>query len=227
MQFIKRMSISLNKEEQISQLRENKNLSIKNFKVEELLGDGCSCTVHKVLYTYKGQQTAYAVKKVKKTDLKGPLAQCNFNREISILEMIEHPFIVRFITKFEDQEYHYLLFEYLGGSDFRTVLQENGKLKAYQVKFYMAQLLLALRYLHISDVIYRDIKPENIVLDEQNYIRLVDFGLSKVSAKNRTFTLCGTPEYIAPELILNKEDGYGNSVDWWAFGIVIYELLVG
>jgi len=93
-------------------------------------------------------------------------------------------------------------------------------------KFYVSQVILCFEYLHSKDLIYRDLKPENVLLHSSGYIRLSDFGFLKKLKKNeRTYTLCGTPEYLAPEIILNK--GHGRAVDWYCLGIFIYEIMVG
>jgi protein kinase A len=93
-----------------------------------------------------------------------------------------------------------------------------------QAKFYAAQVVLALEYIHKLGMVYRDIKPENILLDYKGFVKITDFGFCKV-LKDRTYTLCGTPEYLAPEIVQNK--GYGQSVDWWSFGVLIYEMAAG
>ena len=105
-----------------------------------------------------------------------------------------------------------------------TRLRAVGSLPQSDARFYIAQVALMLRYLHSKQIVYRDLKPENLLIDSNGYLRLVDFSFSKVITK-RTFTLCGTPEYIAPEIL--KNDGHGFAVDWWALGILLYEMLTG
>ena len=93
-------------------------------------------------------------------------------------------------------------------------------------RFYISQIILALEHLHANDCIYRDLKPENILLEEDGYIKITDFGLSKMEVRNRNAqTLCGTNEYIPPEVL--KREKYGKSYDWWSLGNLLYELLVG
>ena len=91
-------------------------------------------------------------------------------------------------------------------------------------RFYSAHIVTIFEYLHGKNIIYRDLKPENILINSNGYIKLTDFGFAKI-IEGKTYTLCGTPEYLAPEIILNK--GHGKAVDWWTFGILIYEMLVG
>jgi protein kinase A len=109
----------------------------------------------------------------------------------------------------------------------KSEIVQNYRSKKFpesQARFYAGQVVLGIEYIHKMGLIYRDLKPENIMLDHKGFIKITDFGFCK-PIKDRTYTLCGTPEYIAPEIVLNK--GYGQSVDWWSFGILVYELVAG
>lgn len=113
-----------------------------------------------------------------------------------------------------------------GGELFKVLSQKFGRFDASMAKFYASQIILCFEYLHAKDMIYRDLKPENVLLHSTGYVRLSDFGFLKKLKKNeRTYTLCGTPEYLSPEIILNK--GHGRAVDWYCLGIFIYEMMVG
>lgn len=114
--------------------------------------------------------------------------------------------------------------EYVNGGELFSHLRSKGKLANDDARFYAAEIVLAFEYLHDMRIVYRDLKPENLLLDSNGHIKMTDFGFAKV-VEDRTWTLCGTPEYLAPEIIQSK--GHGKSVDWWALGILIYEMLVG
>merc|ERR1712060_144499 len=118
----------------------------------------------------------------------------------------------------------YMMLEYIIGGELFTHLRRAGKFTNDHTRFYAAQIVMALQYLHTLMVVYRDLKPENLLLDLSGYLKITDFGFAKV-VEDRTWTLCGTPEYLAPEIIQSK--GHGKAVDWWALGILIYEMLAG
>lgn len=121
-----------------------------------------------------------------------------------------------------------MLFEYLPGGELFSRLRREGRFANDVALFYACEIMLALRYLHRSGIVYRDLKPENLLIDAEGHIKLADFGFAKYLEDNRTFTLCGTPEYLAPEVVKGtKKTGYGKPVDWWALGILLFEMLAG
>lgn len=117
-----------------------------------------------------------------------------------------------------------MLLEYIVGGEFFTHLRKAGRFDNDQSCFYAAQITAIFEYCHGLNIVYRDLKPENILINSDGYVKLTDFGFAKV-IEHRTYTLCGTPEYIAPEVLLNK--GHGKPVDWWTLGILSYEMIVG
>jgi serine/threonine protein kinase len=146
--------------------------------------------------------------------------------ERNILSRLNHPFIVSLKFAFQSPSKFYLGLEYAEGGELFYTIQKNGLPTLADLRLYMAELALALDYLHQNGIIYRDIKPENILLDAGGHIKLTDFGLAKDLRHGcRTGTFCGTSDYIAPEIV--KREPYGFPVDWWASGILLYELNCG
>ena len=146
--------------------------------------------------------------------------------EYNILSALNHPFIVQLLgVNFEDPKYIYLILEYVPGGELFTLLRTQQVFPLETAKFYIAHIIIIFEYLHSKNIIYRDLKPENILINKDGYLKLTDFGFAKYLNNEKTYTLCGTPEYLAPEIILNK--GHGKPVDWWTMGILLYEMLVG
>ncbi|XP_075973035.1 cAMP-dependent protein kinase catalytic subunit 1-like [Anticarsia gemmatalis] len=144
--------------------------------------------------------------------------------EKKILASINFPFTITLDVAFKDNLYLYFVLPYCAGGEMFTYIQKYGCFSEELSKFYASQVILALEYLHHCEVVHRDIKPENILVDTTGYIKLCDFGFCK-RIKKKTWTLCGTPEYLAPEIIMSK--GYNFSVDWWALGVLIFEMIAG
>lgn len=142
-----------------------------------------------------------------------------------------HPYITNLLASFSDRDFLYLLLDYVPGGELFSYLRKLRRFEEGMARFYAAEIVLVLEYLHEQQggVAYRDLKPENLLLDGEGHIRLVDFGFAKrlgnKDGSTETYTLCGTPEYLAPEVIRNN--GHTTAVDWWALGILIYEFLTG
>jgi serine/threonine protein kinase len=141
------------------------------------------------------------------------------------MKELNHPFILKFYGAMQDDHTVYFLLEILlGGELFRT-LRREGQFPENWSRFYAASVILAFCQIHSKKIAYRDLKPENLVMDAQGYLKIVDFGLAKKLESGKTWTLCGTPDYLAPEVILNE--GHDWAVDYWGLGVLIYEMTAG
>jgi len=147
--------------------------------------------------------------------------------ERRVLQAIDHPFIVNLKFAFQTDEKVYMVLEFFNGGELFFHLKNDSRFGEERARFYAAQIICAIDYLHSINVIYRDLKPENILLDNEGYVKLTDFGLSKeVSGPDGTTkTFCGTPEYLAPEVLQGNE--YGMPIDWWSVGALMFEMMTG
>lgn len=174
----------------------------------------------------KKPSVTYALKCLKKQHIVETQQQEHVFSEKNILLSCRHIFITKLYKTFKDRKYIYMLMEASLGGELWTILRDRGWFDDNTTRFYIACVVSAFDYLHSRGIIYRDLKPENLLLDKEGYIKMVDFGFSKhIDAGRKTWTFCGTPEYVAPEIILNK--GHDRAVDFWSLGILMYELLTG
>lgn len=183
---------------------------------------------HVLLVRHKSPQSDstqfFAMKVLRKTKITVLHQVEHVKAERYILARVHHPFIVDLFATFQDGLNIYMLMSYVPGGELFTHLRRAQRFTPDVTRFYLSTIVLALRYLHSYNIVYRDLKPENLLLDSRGYLRLTDFGFAKI-VDDRTWTLCGTPEYLAPEVI--QSDGHGKAADWWACGVLCYEMLVG
>lgn len=197
-------------------------LNMSCFEIISTLGRGFYGKV--MLCKKKGTEEHYAIKTVHKNRLAKANKIHTIFTERNVLKKAKHPFIVNFAFAFQNESKVYLGLEYASGGELFHHLQRRGIIPIEEVRLYIAELSLAINYLHCLGVIYRDLKPENVLLDAQGHLKLTDFGLAKnLDDTGETATFCGTSEYLAPEIIARKP--YGPKIDWWAIGILTYELL--
>ncbi|KRX11179.1 Protein kinase-like domain [Pseudocohnilembus persalinus] len=204
-------------------------ICIDDFEILKNLGKGSFGKV--LLVRYKENQQFYAMKIILKEKITNQKQKTHAITERYILEKIDFPFIVQLHYSFQNKTKLYLAVDYMSGGELFFHLKKNKGMKfsETQTRFYAAEILLALEHLHKNNIIYRDLKPENILLDEKGHIKVTDFGLSKqiLNFKQHAHSMCGTPEYLAPEILLSGPQGHDKTCDWWSFGSVIYEMLCG
>ncbi|XBW34802.1 hypothetical protein QEN19_000368 [Hanseniaspora menglaensis] len=196
--------------------------SLHDFQIMRTLGTGSFGRVHLVKSIHNNRFYAIKVlKKLKIVKMKQIEHTCDERR---MLKLVQHPFLIRMWGTFQDSRNLFLVMDYIEGGELFSLLRKSHRFPNPVAKFYAAEVILAIEYLHDHNIIYRDLKPENILLDKYGHIKITDFGFAK-EVKNVTSTLCGTPDYLAPEIIQSKP--YNKSVDWWSLGILIYEMLAG
>jgi len=201
-------------------------LTPHDVKILKLIGKGSFGKVYQV--ELKRTHKVYAMKQLKKKDLVARKQVVHTNTERRVLANIDHPFIVSLRFAFQTKDKLYMLMDFHCGGELFYHLQQQQRFSEPRARFYAAEMCLAIECLHGNGITYRDLKPENILLDFDGHIKITDFGLSKEVTSSPdaiTRTFCGSPEYLAPEMLLQK--GYDHAVDWWAFGTILYEMLVG
>jgi serine/threonine protein kinase len=203
-------------------------LTLDNFKCIKSLGEGAFGKV--VLAKGKilgGPEQLYALKALKKRDITSDnICEIIIEKEALILSS-GHPFITTLFSCFQNNDYIFFLMEYLSGGDLRKQLCEVGLFTEKRTTFYASQIVLAVQFLHKNGILHRDLKLENVLVGSDGNCKIADFGLSKLGLFRhcKASSVCGTPIYMAPELV--KKLPYGHGVDWWAIGIMIFEMITG
>ena len=213
----------------IKKVNEDYNLSEKmtkeDFSTIKVLGQGSFGKV--LLVRMRSNNKLYAMKMLDKSFLKAKKQEEHTKTERDLMVKLNSPFILNIKFAFQDSTNVYIITEFMQGGDLFFHLHSNRKFKEEQAKFYMIEIILAIEELHKNNMVYRDLKPENILMDQFGHLKISDFGLSKIIHKmtDKAYTLCGTPQYVAPEILYKK--GYEKGIDWWSFGCVAYEMLTG
>lgn len=202
-----------------------KEVKLEDFHVIKVIGRGSYGKV--CLVEFKPNKELYAMKSLKKDILIDQEQIESTLLEKKILESIDHPFLVGLIFCFQTEDRVYFVMPFLRGGELFQHLRKFRIFDEEKVRFYSSQIGLGLEHLHNYGYIYRDLKPENILMDDEGYLKVADFGMAKQLKEKdeKAMSFCGTPEYLAPEVITGK--GHDKSVDWWSFGILIYEMLCG
>ena len=206
-------------------VNQHTKLKESDFEKLSLIGRGGFGKV--VLCKKKDTGKCYAVKILKKSDIMQKDHMDKIRNEKNIMMQNDHQFLLGLEFCFHDQRRIYFGMNYLPGGQLASWLQHYQKFPEDVVRFYAAQIVFALEYLHERNIIYRDLKPENVCLDKNGYVKLVDYGVSKflAGADSKTQSVVGSYEYFAPEILIQK--GYNKMADWWCLGILLYELSVG
>lgn len=200
--------------------------TVSDFQFLRVLGKGSFGKV--LLANLNGDSLFYAVKALRKdTVLEDDDIECILIERKVLALGVEHPFICYLFCTFQTDSHIFYAMEYLNGGDLMFHIQQEGRFNVDRARFYAAEIACALRFLHKNGIVYRDLKLDNLLLDAEGHIRIVDFGMCKLDIylDRAADTFCGTPDYMAPEIIRGLK--YTYSVDWWSFGILLYEMMVG
>jgi protein kinase A/protein kinase X len=210
--------------EHLKGLVKGRKWRFEDFDLRATVGTGTFGRVRVVKIKGDKDRSPMALKIMKKSEVIRLKQVEHVKAEKEILLAIAHPFIVNLLTVFQDDKRLCMLLEYVNGGELFSYLRKEGRLPNDDAAFYAGEIILAFQYLHSIHIVYRDLKPENLLIDSDGHMKITDFGFAK-TVEDRTWTLCGTPEYLAPEIIQSK--GHGKPVDWWALGVLIFEMLAG
>jgi len=201
-------------------------LNHTHFEFHKVLGKGSFGKV--LLAELKGKNQYYAIKALKKeVVIEDDDVECTLVERRVLAMGCQHPYLTHLFCTFQTKEHLFFVMEYLNGGDLMFHIQKSGRFSEQRAKFYSAEISLGLQFLHKHNVVYRDLKLDNVLLDKDGHTKIADFGMCRenTSDQNKASTFCGTPDYIAPEILAGKKYSFG--VDWWSNGVLLYEMLLG
>ncbi|KAL8610401.1 RAC-gamma serine/threonine-protein kinase [Nucella lapillus] len=205
--------------------KSKKKVSLNDFDFLKVLGKGTFGKV--ILCKEKSTSHLYAIKILKKAVIIAKEEVAHTLTENRVLQNTNHPFLTQLKYSFQTPDRLCFVMEYVNGGELFFHLSRERVFSEERTRFYGAEIISALGYLHENNIVYRDLKLENLLLDKDGHIKIADFGLCKEEMffGASTSTFCGTPEYLAPEVL--EDNDYGRAVDWWGTGVVMYEMMCG
>eukprot|EP01135_Chromosphaera_perkinsii_P000660 Nk52_evm27s147 gene=Nk52_evmTU27s147 len=196
---------------------------LDDFQLHNTLGEGAYGRVLLVKEKAKGNSVS-ALKIMEKEKIVRGKQVSHVLQEAKLMRSVKFPFLVNLVSRFQDNCNLYMQMEFVPGGELLSLMGKVGNIPEEKCKIYVLEVTAAFEYLHRLNIVYRDLKPENVLIGLNGHLKITDFGFAK-EVTDRTYTTCGTPEYLSPEIV--KQGGHGLATDWWMLGIFTYEMLCG